>query len=33
MTGFKVQGWCPDAWHPMAAGDGLWFGSNPIWGG
>lgn len=19
----RVKGWCPDAWHPMAAGDGL----------
>ena len=23
MSGFVVKGWCPDAWHPMAAGDGL----------
>lgn len=23
MTGFAIQGWCPDAWRPMAAGDGL----------
>ena len=23
MTAFVVQGWCPDAWHPMMAGDGL----------
>ena len=23
MTGFAVRGWCPDAWRPMAAGDGL----------
>lgn len=23
MSGFAVQGWCPDAWHPMRAGDGL----------
>lgn len=23
MSGFRVAGWCPDAWHPMAAGDGL----------
>lgn len=22
MSG-RVRGWCPDAWHPMAAGDGL----------
>lgn len=23
MSGFLVRGWCPDAWRPMAAGDGL----------
>ncbi len=23
MTGFAVRGWCPNAWRPMAAGDGL----------
>jgi precorrin-3B synthase len=23
MTGFVVKGWCPDAWRPMMAGDGL----------
>lgn len=23
MSGFVVQGWCPDAWAPMASGDGL----------
>lgn len=23
MSGFAIRGWCPDAWHPMAAGDGL----------
>lgn len=23
MSGFAVKGWCPDAWRPMAAGDGL----------
>ncbi|MET3709893.1 precorrin-3B synthase [Sphingomonas trueperi] len=23
MIGFQVRGWCPDAWRPMAAGDGL----------
>lgn len=23
MSGFVVRGWCPDAWRPMAAGDGL----------
>ena len=23
MSGFVVKGWCPDAWRPMAAGDGL----------
>lgn len=23
MSGFIVKGWCPDAWRPMAAGDGL----------
>lgn len=23
MTGPMVRGWCPDAWHPMIAGDGL----------
>jgi precorrin-3B synthase len=23
MSGFAVNGWCPDAWRPMAAGDGL----------
>lgn len=23
MNGFAVRGWCPDAWHPMMAGDGL----------
>lgn len=23
MTGFVVKGWCPDAWRPMQAGDGL----------
>ncbi|WP_066717843.1 cobalamin biosynthesis protein CobG [Sphingomonas pituitosa] len=23
MSGFAVRGWCPDAWRPMAAGDGL----------
>lgn len=23
MSGFAVKGWCPDAWHPMMAGDGL----------
>jgi precorrin-3B synthase len=23
MSGFSVKGWCPDAWHPMMAGDGL----------
>lgn len=23
MSGFAVKGWCPDAWRPMQAGDGL----------
>ncbi|SFG01450.1 precorrin-3B synthase [Novosphingobium sp. CF614] len=23
MSGFAAKGWCPDAWHPMMAGDGL----------
>lgn len=23
MSGFAVRGWCPDAWRPMRAGDGL----------
>lgn len=23
MSGFAIRGWCPDAWHPMMAGDGL----------
>ena len=23
MSAFFVKGWCPDAWRPMAAGDGL----------
>lgn len=23
MSGFVVQGWCPDAWRPMMSGDGL----------
>ena len=23
MTGCTVKGWCPDAWRPMMAGDGL----------
>lgn len=23
MNGFAVKGWCPDAWRPMMAGDGL----------
>ncbi|MGN8000085.1 cobalamin biosynthesis protein CobG [Sphingomonas sp. 22176] len=23
MSGSQVRGWCPDAWRPMAAGDGL----------
>jgi len=23
VSGFAVKGWCPDAWRPMAAGDGL----------
>ncbi|NMN06181.1 MULTISPECIES: cobalamin biosynthesis protein CobG [unclassified Novosphingobium] len=23
MSGFRIAGWCPDAWRPMAAGDGL----------
>lgn len=23
MSGFAIRGWCPDAWRPMAAGDGL----------
>ncbi len=23
MSAFVVQGWCPDAWRPMMAGDGL----------
>lgn len=23
MSGFTVQGWCPDAWRPMLSGDGL----------
>ncbi|CDO37595.1 cobalamin biosynthesis protein CobG [Novosphingobium sp. KN65.2] len=23
MSGFAIRGWCPDAWHPMVAGDGL----------
>lgn len=23
MSGFIKKGWCPDAWHPMSAGDGL----------
>ncbi|WP_408590905.1 cobalamin biosynthesis protein CobG [Novosphingobium sp.] len=23
MSSFVVKGWCPDAWHPMMAGDGL----------
>lgn len=23
MSDFAVKGWCPDAWHPMMAGDGL----------
>lgn len=32
MTGFKVQGWCPDAWHPMAAGDGLLVRVKPYLG-
>jgi precorrin-3B synthase len=31
MTGFKVQGWCPDA-HPMAAGDGLLVRVKPYLG-
>jgi precorrin-3B synthase len=23
MSGFQVRGWCPNAWRPMTAGDGL----------
>lgn len=23
MRAFAIKGWCPDAWHPMATGDGL----------
>jgi len=23
MSAFLVKGWCPDAWRPMATGDGL----------
>lgn len=23
MSDFAIKGWCPDAWHPMMAGDGL----------
>ncbi|NOW45385.1 precorrin-3B synthase [Novosphingobium sp. SG751A] len=23
MSGFAIKGWCPDAWRPMATGDGL----------
>ncbi|RJG56174.1 cobalamin biosynthesis protein CobG [Sphingobium terrigena] len=32
MSSFAVKGWCPDAWHPMAAGDGLIVRVRPMLG-
>ncbi|KTF70622.1 cobalamin biosynthesis protein CobG [Sphingomonas sp. HT-1] len=32
MSGFAVRGWCPDAWRPMAAGDGLLVRVKPVLG-
>lgn len=32
MTGFRVRGWCPDAWRPMASGDGLLVRVKPQFG-
>jgi len=29
MNSFLVKGWCPDAWRPMMAGDGLLVRVNP----
>jgi precorrin-3B synthase len=28
----QIKGWCPDAWHPMAAGDGLLVRVRPMMG-
>jgi precorrin-3B synthase len=28
----QIKGWCPDAWHPMAAGDGLLVRVRPLMG-
>ncbi|MDQ1157110.1 precorrin-3B synthase [Sphingomonas sp. SORGH_AS 950] len=30
MSGFVVKGWCPDAWRPMMAGDGLLVRVRPV---
>lgn len=32
MNGFAVKGWCPDAWRPMMAGDGLLVRIKPALG-
>lgn len=32
MSGFVIKGWCPDAWRPMAAGDGLLVRVRPALG-
>lgn len=32
MSGFAVKGWCPDAWRPMPAGDGLLVRIRPPFG-
>ena len=32
MSGFAIKGWCPDAWRPMAAGDGLLVRVRPALG-
>ena len=32
MTSYVVKGWCPDAWHPMMAGDGLLVRVKPVLG-
>lgn len=32
MSSYAVKGWCPDAWHPMMAGDGLLVRVKPMLG-
>lgn len=32
MSDFAIKGWCPDAWHPMMAGDGLLMRVKPRFG-